>query len=191
MWLMAFASATHDIAADGFYMLGLRQQQQAAYVGVRSTFYRLATLAGAGRAGDPGRHLTTHAGRRAPGLGHRVLRAGRRCSSRCAAGTSCAAAARRRPQGAGGSDPLRGFFATFASFFGKRDIWLILGFILTFRLGEAQLLKLVAPFLKDPVAKGGLGLYNVQYGTAYGTIGIIALTIGGLCRRLADLAPWA
>ena len=48
MWLMAFASATHDISADGFYMLGLRQQQQAAFVGVRSTFYRLATLAAQG-----------------------------------------------------------------------------------------------------------------------------------------------
>jgi PAT family beta-lactamase induction signal transducer AmpG len=48
MWLMAFSSATHDIAADGFYMLGLRQRHQAAFVGVRSTFYRLATLAGQG-----------------------------------------------------------------------------------------------------------------------------------------------
>src|SRR5450830_1569256 len=48
MWVMAFSSATHDISADGFYMLGLRQQQQAAFVGVRSTFYRLATLVGQG-----------------------------------------------------------------------------------------------------------------------------------------------
>lgn len=37
-WLMAFSSATHDIAADGFYMLGLEEHQQAAFVGVRSTF---------------------------------------------------------------------------------------------------------------------------------------------------------
>jgi PAT family beta-lactamase induction signal transducer AmpG len=79
-----------------------------------------------------------------------------------------------------GTNPLASFFATFASFFRKRDIWLILGFILTFRLGESQLLKLVAPFLKDPVSVGGLGLTTEQYGTAYGTIGIIALTIGGL-----------
>ena len=48
LWLIAFSSATHDIAADGFYMLGLRQQQQAAFVGVRSTFYRLGMLAGQG-----------------------------------------------------------------------------------------------------------------------------------------------
>ena len=47
-WLMAFASATHDIAADGYYMLALEQHQQAAFVGVRSTFYRVATIFGQG-----------------------------------------------------------------------------------------------------------------------------------------------
>ncbi|UUZ51578.1 hypothetical protein LP420_20975 [Massilia sp. B-10] len=45
LWLMAFSSATHDIAADGFYMLALPQHEQAAFVGVRSTFYRLANIA--------------------------------------------------------------------------------------------------------------------------------------------------
>ncbi|HRC36550.1 MAG TPA: MFS transporter, partial [Rubrivivax sp.] len=48
LWLMAFASATHDIAADGFYMLALPQRTQAAFVGVRSTFYRLSMIAGQG-----------------------------------------------------------------------------------------------------------------------------------------------
>ncbi len=47
-WLLAFSSATHDIAADGFYMLGLTPHQQALYVGIRSTFYRIATIAGQG-----------------------------------------------------------------------------------------------------------------------------------------------
>lgn len=47
-WLMAFSSATHDIAADGFYMLGLNQHDQALFVGIRSTFYRLATIVGQG-----------------------------------------------------------------------------------------------------------------------------------------------
>jgi PAT family beta-lactamase induction signal transducer AmpG len=47
-WLLAFASATHDIAADGFYMLALNQHDQAWFVGVRSTFYRLAMIAGQG-----------------------------------------------------------------------------------------------------------------------------------------------
>lgn len=47
-WLMAFASATHDIAADGFYMLSLSKHKQAWFVGVRSTFYRLAMITGQG-----------------------------------------------------------------------------------------------------------------------------------------------
>jgi PAT family beta-lactamase induction signal transducer AmpG len=47
-WLMAFSSATHDIAADGFYLLAMQRHQQAAFVGVRSTFYRLAMIAGQG-----------------------------------------------------------------------------------------------------------------------------------------------
>ena len=47
-WVMAFTSATHDIAADGFYMLELTPNDQAFYVGIRSTFYRLATIFGQG-----------------------------------------------------------------------------------------------------------------------------------------------
>jgi PAT family beta-lactamase induction signal transducer AmpG len=180
MWVMAFASATHDISADGFYMLGLRQQQQAAFVGVRSTFYRLATLAGQGP-------LVILAGTLAVSLNdvHQAWA----IVFFVLAGLFFALfawhqAVLPRPdadhKATEGHNPLREFLATFGSFFRKRDIWLILGFILTFRLGEAQLLKLVAPFLKDPLEKGGLGLTTTQYGTAYGTIGIIALTIGGL-----------
>ena len=45
---MAFSSATHDIAADGFYMLGLNSHEQAWFVGIRSTFYRIATIVGQG-----------------------------------------------------------------------------------------------------------------------------------------------
>jgi len=48
LWLIAFSSATHDIAADGFYMLGLEKHQQAFFVGIRSTFYRLAMITGQG-----------------------------------------------------------------------------------------------------------------------------------------------
>jgi len=180
MWLMAFSSATHDISADGFYMLGLRQKDQAAFVGVRSTFYRLATLAGQGP-------LMVLAGYLAVSLGdaHQAWSV----VLFILAGFFALAFVWHqlvlpRPKDdhavARGANPLGEFFGTFASFFGKRDIWLILGFILTFRLGESQLLKLVAPFLKDPLDKGGLGLSTAQYGIAYGTIGIIFLTIGGL-----------
>jgi PAT family beta-lactamase induction signal transducer AmpG len=181
MWLMAFSSATHDIAADGFYMLGLRQQQQAALVGVRSTFYRLATLAGQGPLVILAGYLATSLGdvHQAWSIVFFVL-----------AGLFLVLGAWHQlilPRPAAdhkaleGGNPLANFGKTFASFFAKRDIWLILGFILTFRLGEAQLLKLVAPFLKDPLDQGGLGLTTAQYGMAYGTVGIVALTIGGLC----------
>ena len=57
---------------------------------------------------------------------------------------------------------------------------LILGFILTYRLGESQLLKLAIPFLKDPASVGGLGLSTDQVGIAYSTVGVAALTGGGL-----------
>ncbi|RJG17706.1 MFS transporter [Massilia cavernae] len=180
MWLMAFSSATHDISADGFYMLGLAQKDQAAFVGVRSTFYRLATLAGQGPLVVLAGYLAVTMGdaHKAWSIVFFIL-----------AGVFALAFAWHqmvlpRPVAdhavARGTSPLREFFGTFGAFFGKRDIWLILGFILTFRLGEAQLLKLVAPFLKDSIADGGLGLSTAQYGVAYGTIGIIALTLGGL-----------
>ncbi|WP_426113995.1 MFS transporter [Massilia sp. PWRC2] len=180
LWLMAFSSATHDIAADGFYMLGLRQSQQAAFVGVRSTFYRCGMLAGQGglvylagklseRTGDVGFAWSVVFGVLAAmfvalALYHRLA------LPRPAADVPSVA----------GSDPLHAFFASFAAFFKKPDIGLILGFILTFRLGEAQLLKLAVPFLKDPLAAGGLGLTTAQVGIAYSTVGVLALTVGGL-----------
>lgn len=72
------------------------------------------------------------------------------------------------------------FFATFNSFFKKKQIWVALLFILLYRLPEAQLVKLINPFLLDPIDKGGMGLTTGQVGIVYGTIGIIGLTIGGI-----------
>ncbi len=180
LWLMAFSSATHDIAADGFYMLGLRQQQQAAFVGVRSTFYRLATIAGQGALVYLAGQLTERTGdvRFAWSVVFVVLAA--MFLALCVYHHFILPRPAEDLTVSSGSNPLREFFATFGAFFGKKDIWLILGFILTFRLGEAQLIKLVAPFLMDPMAKGGLGLTTSQVGIAYGTVGVIALTLGGL-----------
>jgi len=56
----------------------------------------------------------------------------------------------------------------------------VLAFLLLFRLGEAQLVKLVTPFLLDPAARGGMGLSTSAVGIVYGTVGVIALTCGGL-----------
>ncbi len=179
-WLMAFSSATHDIAADGFYMLGLQQHQQAAYVGVRSTFYRFAMIAGQGGLVYLAGHLTRTTGdvRLAWSVVFFILAALflSLCLYHYFVLPKPAADHAVGNQG----KPLDDFLETFRSFFRKKDIRVILGFLLLFRLGEAQLLKLAAPFLLDPLAKGGLGLSTEQVGLVYGTIGVVALTLGGL-----------
>jgi PAT family beta-lactamase induction signal transducer AmpG len=76
--------------------------------------------------------------------------------------------------------PFIEFLKAFVIFMKKKDIWNILGFLLFFRFAEAQLVKLVQPFLIDPRTKGGLGLTTSEVGIVYGTVGIISLTLGGL-----------
>jgi PAT family beta-lactamase induction signal transducer AmpG len=72
------------------------------------------------------------------------------------------------------------FLATFGSFFRKPRIVVLLLFLLLYRFGEAQLVKMTAPFLLDARAQGGLGLTTTAVGFIYGTIGIVALTLGGI-----------
>lgn len=179
-WLLAFSSATHDIAADGFYLLALPSHQQAAFVGVRSTFYRLATIAGQGGlvwlAGTWQTRLgnVAHAWSWvfvvaavmfvAVAIYHAVFLPRPTTDTLRAASTS----------------PAAGYFRVFAEFFRKKRIGSILAFLLLYRFAEAQLLKLVPPFLLDSPAAGGLGLSTQQVGIIYGTIGIIALMAGGL-----------
>ena len=78
-----------------------------------------------------------------------------------------------------------GYFAVFGEFFRKKNIAAILSFLLLYRFAEAQLLKMVPPFLLDASTAGGLGLSTQQVGIIYGTIGIIALMLGGLAGGLA------
>jgi len=179
-WLMAFASATHDIAADGFYMLAQPPAAQAAFVGVRSTFYRLAMIGGQGG-------LVFVAGRLAEASGSPVyawqvvfaLLAG-------VFGLLGAWHLWALPRPAADAPAPRngrlwaGFAEVFAAFFRRDDIVRVLAFLLLYRFAEAQLLKLVTPFLLDPVSAGGLGLKTQDVGVAYGTVGVIALTVGGL-----------
>ena len=79
----------------------------------------------------------------------------------------------------------RAFFKTFASFFQKKEIWVILSFLMFYRLGEAQLVKMASPFMLDPRQLGGLGLTTGDVGLIYGTFGILALTAGGILCGLA------
>ncbi|MFG6467994.1 MFS transporter [Roseateles sp. BYS87W] len=182
-WLMAFASASHDIAADGFYMLALPQHQQAAFVGVRSTFYRLANIGGQGGLVYLAGELTERTGSVVQAwtgvfwvlgalfgvlaLWHSVALP-RPVADQPGPGRHAAGGLARE------------FFAVFASFFRKPGIAVTLGFLLLYRFPEAQLLKLASPFLLDPVAQGGLGLTTKELGIAYGTVGLTALTVGGL-----------
>ena len=179
-WLMAFSSATHDIAADGFYMLALPERTQAAFVGVRSTFYRLAMIAGqgglvvlAGTLRDASGSFTE-----AWSIVFFVLAA----MFIAAALLHGVVLPRPAADHAAARDAafLREFFAVFAAFFRKPDIAVILAFLLLFRFAEAQLLKLAAPFLLDARSVGGLGLTTQQLGIAYGTLGVAALTVGGI-----------
>jgi PAT family beta-lactamase induction signal transducer AmpG len=183
-WLMAFASASHDIAADGYYMLALPQHQQAAFVGVRSTFYRLANIGGQGGLVYLAGELTERTGSVVQAwtwvfwllgglfvllaLWHGLM-------------LPRPAADVRGAGGAAARGLVAEFFAVFASYFKKPGILVVLGFLLLYRFPEAQLLKLATPFLLDPVSEGGLGLSTKDVGIAYGTVGLTALTLGGLC----------
>jgi len=184
LWLMAFASASHDIAADGFYLLAQDLGDQAAFIGVRSTCYRLANISVQGGLVAFAGHLQTTMGNTALAwsmvfwllagafvlLGARHWRALPRPSEDRPATRSSARH----------GEFWRDFGEVFLAYFRKPGILITLGFLLLYRFPEAQLLKLAVPFLKDKAAAGGLGLSNEQVGLAYGTVGVAALTLGGL-----------
>ncbi|MEQ8215529.1 MAG: MFS transporter, partial [Smithellaceae bacterium] len=181
-WIMAFSSATHDIAADGFYMLGLSTPEQAAFVGVRTVFYRVATIASKGglvilagalqKSGYPVASawsitfLVAAAVFLALCLYHFFVLP-------CPASDHSATLAR-------GKNLLAEYFRILTLFFRRKDIVVIICFFLFYRLAEAQLVKMVAPFLLDSPADGGLGLTTENVGVIYGTIGVVALMLGGL-----------
>lgn len=181
-WLMAFSSATHDIAADGYYMLELDSHEQSLYVGIRSTFYRIATIAGQGGLLALAGLLETYTRRIAYSwsltfyflsavfialtLYHTAFlpRAARDIpSEKVAVGRL-----------------LRDFTETVISFFRKPQCFAALLFMLLYRLPEALLVKMSGLFLIDSVSNGGLGLSPQEQGMAQGTIGVIGLTLGGI-----------
>ncbi|MDL2213803.1 MFS transporter [Bacteroides sp. OttesenSCG-928-E20] len=187
-WLLAFASATHDIAADGFYILALTEGDRSFFVGIRNTFYRLAMIFGQGLlvmlAGllEDGRILPRTAGNipLAWSLVFYLMAAlfiGLALWHRRALPHAPADVARK---GVGAGELLRNFGLTFASFFRKKEVGLMFFFLLTYRLGEAQLVKIASPFLLDHRATGGIGLSTSAVGLIYGTIGVIALLAGGI-----------
>ncbi|HMN23568.1 MAG TPA: MFS transporter [Ignavibacteriaceae bacterium] len=181
-WLLAFNSSTHDIAADGFYMLGLSKHDQAWFVGIRNTFYRLSMITGQGLLVIVAGYLETETGDIPYSwmvtffiltglfilffIYHKFILP-----------YPVADVSARKDK----SNSVFGeFLKTFKAFFKKKNIGVILGFILLYRLGESQLVKLASPFLLDTRDIGGLGLSTTELGIVYGTVGIICLTIGGI-----------
>ena len=208
-WLLAFASATHDIAADGLYILGLSTHDQSLYVGIRSTFYRIGNIFGQGL-------LVMLAGwlehsQSVPmawsitflvlaGLfvalwlwHHYSLPRPTRPTPLplpCREGsdyptsdeTKTASQTHSAPslQGRAGGGSSSAFWLALRTFFTKPNILTALLFMLLFRFPEGQLVKIANPFLLDSAEAGGLALSTEAVGFVYGTIGIIGLTLGGL-----------
>lgn len=187
-WVMAFASATHDIAADGFYMLGLTDHEQAWFVGIRSTFYRLATIFGQGVLVMIAGNLQVIFRNSIPYSWSLMFYgvAGIFIALWLWHGTILP-----RPK----SDALRKdinalsiwkeFLRTLRTFFQKKQVVAGILFMLFYRMPEGLLAKVSALFLIDSAHSGGLGLSPQEYGLVQGTVGVIGLTLGGILGGMA------
>lgn len=189
--IAAFASATHDIAADGFYMLAHDTKSQAAFVGIRSTFYRIAAVFSQGvlvyiagymenKTGDiPGAWQITL------GITSAILL--------CVTLYHCFLLPRPAEDQPREVKDYRGAMRelkeSFVTFFTKPGVALAIAFMLLYRLSEGFLVKLCQPFLVDAreafiregqIIGGGLGLSTDTVGLLYGTIGVICLLLGGI-----------
>ena len=186
-WITAFASATHDIAADGFYMLGLNTNKQAEFVGIRSTFYRLSSIFGQGVLVALAGYLETRTSD--------VHMAWKITLILSAAIFACVTLYHTRAlpvpasdttsNATTASDILKEFGRTFVTFFRKKGVLIAMLFMLLYRLPEAFLVKMMNPFLLDSAAEGGLGMSTQDVGIIYGTIGVAALTVGGILGGIA------
>ena len=182
-----FASATHDISADGYYMIGLNRSEQSAFVGIRNTFYRVAMVFGQGA-------LVVLAGMLEKTTGD-VSKA---WSLTLIVSAALMAALTlyhsfvlphpeedRNREVKSAAQIFNEFGGAFASFFTKRGVWMAIAFMLLYRLPEAFSVKMLYPFFSDPAAEGGLGLDKAAFGLVYGTAGVIALLAGGILGGLA------
>ncbi|MBQ4917928.1 MAG: MFS transporter [Muribaculaceae bacterium] len=182
--ITAFASATHDIAADGFYMLGLDTGTQAEFVGIRSTFYRLSNIFGQGV-------LVAIAGW--VELEYNDIPLSWNVTLIVATVIFALVtvyhlfiipkpdADRPTIEGKATAGAIFAEFGrSFKTYFMKKGVWLAIIFMLCYRLPEAFLLKLCMPFLVASQEAGGLGMSTANVGIAYGTIGTIFLTVGGI-----------
>ncbi len=189
-WLTAFVSSTHDIAADGFYMLALEEGVQSFFIGVRSLFYRLSSVFGQGVLVVIAGILETHTGNIPLAWALTLAISAVIFVALTAYHTfflprPAADSLRAANFTASSKEIFKDFGRTFATFFRKKGVILAMVFLLLYRLPEALLLKMLNPFLLDPLSKGGLGLTTEAVGIVYGTIGVIALIIGGILGGIA------
>lgn len=185
-FVIALASATHDISADGFYIIGLDNKDQELYVGVRNTFYRIGMVIGQGG-------LVLLVGYMQEGVFGTELQPV--LSSWTAVfiivavlmlllGLYHACVLPRVERSVHDRfdlvEQMREFVKTLAVFISKPHIVTSLCFILLFRLPEGLLAKIVPLFLTRTAAEGGLALSDTDFGLIYGTLGVIGLLAGGL-----------
>ena len=196
-WVMAFSSATHDIAADGFYMLGLDEHNQAWFVGIRSTFYRLATIFGQGI-------LVMIAGnlqvlyRNSIAYSWSLMFYG--VTGLFIALWLWHSYILPRPKEDAPRDDVNAstiwseFVHTIVTFFQKPQVVVGILFMLLYRMPEGLLAKVSALFLIDAPHNGGLGLSPQEYGLVQGTVGVVGLTLGGIlggiCAGRDGLKRW-
>ena len=181
-WLMAFSSATHDIAADGFYMIALSEKDQTFYVGIRSTFYRVSTIVGQGLLIMLAGTLEVYTRNPQTAWAYTFVTVATVMLMLALYHTFML------PRPADDTDAahptisstVAEFLDTFVAFFRKPKVWIAITFMLLYRLPEALLTKISPVFLIGSQSEGGLGLTTAQLGFVQGTIGVIGLTIGGI-----------
>lgn len=181
LWITAFSSATHDIAADGFYMLELSAHDQALYVGVRSTFYRVATIFGQGVLIMIAGALETYYGIPAKAWGITFGIAALLFLIFATYHGFCLPhpANDQRPEK---REPI---LNTFVAFFKKPAIVTAMLFMLLYRFPEALLTPISKLFLLDKISDGGLELTTAQVGFVQGTVGVAGLLLGGILGGIA------
>ncbi len=182
-WLMAFSSATHDIAADGFYIISLSQEDQALYVGIRSTFYRVGSIFCQGILVMVAGWLEVQYGVTVGWSITMLLMAALMIGLAgwhyvflpSVEGTEIKGEKLKI-----NNYIVQPFVATVKAFCSKPHIWAAVLFMLLFRLPEAQLAKMAQPFMLRTIGEGGLELSTATVGFAYGTLGVIGLLLGGI-----------
>ena len=185
--VMAFASATHDIAADGFYMLALTSGVQAEMIGWRSVFYRLSNVfCNSALIAIPGiiYDWTIKQGDQNMPLAWKVTMVITAVIFALMAVWHMFFTPRPdadKPNAEPSvKDIISGFGKAFATYFTKPSRWIAILFMLLSRLPEGFLMKMIYPFLLGARETGGLGLTMQELGVVYGAIGVIFLLLGGI-----------